>query len=140
MAPSSRRIAPTITPQANGTALLQLGPSTFWWENPAGSPAYTQIRVGFGTGTPQSAPVTLARPADPHGPAEHRRRVRRSPRPTGSAQPVISGIDQAPLSVQVLDANSNVLPVTDPHYARFYYRQKSSNALVTGLLPAAGDR
>ena len=49
-----------------------------------------------------------------------------------------SGIDQAPLSVQVLDANSNVLPVTDAHYARIYYRQKASNALVTGLLPPAG--
>jgi hypothetical protein len=42
------------------------------------------------------------------------------------------------LSVQVMDANSNVLPVTDSHYARLYYRQKASEALVTGLLPTGG--
>jgi hypothetical protein len=40
--------------------------------------------------------------------------------------------------VQVLDSNGNVLPATDPHYARLYYREKASNALVTGLLPPKG--
>jgi hypothetical protein len=131
-------VAPSITPQADGTALLQLGPSTVWWENPAGSPAYTQIRVGFGTGTLQSAPVTLANLPAPTDPPSTSTQGPQVAAPGGIAQPVDSGIDQAPLSVQVLDANSNVLPVTDSHYARIYYRQKASNALVTGLLPPGG--
>jgi hypothetical protein len=131
-------VAPTITPQANGTALLQLGPSTFWWENAAGSPAYTQIRVGFGTGTAQSAVVTLANLPVPTDPPSTSNQGPQVTAPGGIAQPVDSGIDQAPLSVQVLDTNSNVLPVTDSHYARIYYRQKSTNDLVTNLLPPQG--
>jgi hypothetical protein len=130
-------IAPTITPQNNGTAVMQLGPSTFWWENAAGSPAYTQLRVGFGTTGPQSAAVTLSSlPAPTDGPSSGA-----GPQvsaPNGVAALVDTGIDQSPLSVQVLDANSNPLPLTDPHYARIYYRQVASNALVTGLLPAGG--
>jgi len=131
-------VAPTITPQGNGTALLQLGPSTFWWENPAGSPAYTQIRVGFGTGGPQSAVVTLANLPTPTDPPSTSSQGPQVTVPGGIAQPVNSGIDQAPLSVQVLDTNGNVLPVADPHYARIYYRQKASNALITGLVPPTG--
>jgi RTX calcium-binding nonapeptide repeat (4 copies) len=131
-------VAPTITPQGNGTALLQLGPSTFWWENPAGSPAYTQIRVGFGTGGPQSAVVTLANLPTPTDPPSTSSQGPQVTVPGGIAQPVNSGIDQAPLSVQVLDTSSNVLPVADPHYARIYYRQKASNALITGLVPPTG--
>jgi len=131
-------VAPTITPQANGTALLQLGPSTFWWENPASSPAYTQIGVGFGTSTPPPSTVTLANLTAPTDPPSNSTQGPQVAAPGGIATPVNSGVDQAPLSVQVLDTNGNALPVTDPHYARLYYRQKSSNALVTNLLPAGG--
>ncbi len=131
-------LAPTITPQANGTALLQLGPSTFWWENPTGSPAYTQIRVGFGAGQAQSSAVTLASLPVPTDPPSTSAQGPQVAAPSGIATPVSSGIDQAPLSVQVLDDNGNVLPVSDAHYPRLYYRQKSNNALVTGLLPPGG--
>ncbi len=131
-------IAPTIIPQDTQHALLQLGPSTFWYEHATGTPAYTQIRIGFGTGTPQSAVVTLADVPAPTDPPSTGSQGPQVTAPNGVAQPVDSGIDQAPLSVQVLDTNGNVLPVTDSHYARLYYRQKRSNALVTGLLPAAG--
>ena len=51
-------ITPTIVPQGTN-AVLQLGPSTFCYDNAAGSPAYTRLRVGFCAGTPQSAPVIL---------------------------------------------------------------------------------
>ena len=36
--------APTIVPQGNRFE-LQVGPATFWWENPTGQPAYQHIRV-----------------------------------------------------------------------------------------------
>ncbi len=41
--------APTIVPGGNGYE-LQVGPATFWWENPTGQPAYqhTSGRVRFG--------------------------------------------------------------------------------------------
>jgi hypothetical protein len=131
-------VAPIIAPTSGSSAVIQLGPSTFWWENPAGSPAYTQVRVGFGIGTAQSAPVTLGNLPVPTDPPSTNNQGPQVSAPGMIAQPVDSGIDQAPLSVQVLDANGSVLPVTDPHYARLYYRQKASNALVTGLLPSGG--
>ena len=59
---------------------------------------------------------------------------------SGIAAPVDSGVDQAPLSVVVLDTDSQ--PVADRvirSYQRIYYRQSSTNALVTNLFPADGD-
>ena len=38
--------APTIVAQGNQFE-LQVGPATFWWENPTGQPAYQHLRVGF---------------------------------------------------------------------------------------------
>ena len=57
---------------------------------------------------------------------------------TGNAQPVDSGVDQAPLSVQVLNTNSQPLPPTDQSYQRIYYRNTTTNALISnanGVLP-----
>ena len=39
----------------------------------------------------------------------------------------------------VLDTDSSPLPISDPSYQRIYYRQSSTNALVTNLFPADGD-
>jgi hypothetical protein len=131
--------APTIiTSQGSATAVVQLGPSTFWWENPAGAPAYTDIGVSFGTSTPPSNTVTLSKLSPPTDGPSNGNQGPQVAAPAGIATPVDSGIDQAPLSVQVLGADGSVLSFADPHYGRVYYRQKASNALVTGLLPAAG--
>ncbi len=131
-------IAPTIVTQG-ATAALQLGPSTFWYENAAGGPAYTRLRVGFGANQSQSAPITLGQlPAPQAAPSTNTEGPQVGTTNSGIAAMVASGIDQAPLSVQVLDANSNVLPVADPHYGRIYYRQSLDNALVTNLLPVGG--
>ena len=58
---------------------------------------------------------------------------------TGNAHPVDSGVDQAPLSVQVLSENEDgstgpPLPPTDSSYQRIYYRADNTNALITNLL------
>ena len=74
----------TIVPQGTN-AVLQLGPSTFCYDNAAGPPAYTRLRVGFCAGTPQSAPVILGQAAGAPGCCQHRHRgVYR--RPTGPAR------------------------------------------------------
>jgi hypothetical protein len=41
--------------------------------------------------------------------------------------------------VQATDVNNNNLGYGDPHYARIYYRTEKSNALVTNLIPVAGN-
>jgi hypothetical protein len=119
-------------------AALTLGEATFWWENPPGQPDYQYIRIGLGpAGVPSQ--VTLADlppPADEtnlSGPQI-------APTSSGAAAPVASGVDQAPLAVQVLDANSNPLPDTDPSYQRIFYRDASGNLItnlfLTGAKPA----
>ena len=63
-------------------------------------------------------------PAGP-GRADQRQRPAIATTSTGGvAAPVDTGIDQAPLSVQVLDTNSEPLPTTDPSYQRIYYRDE----------------
>jgi len=48
-------------------------------------------------------------------------------------------VDQAPLSVQVLDGNSNPSPDTGPSYQRIHYRNSTTNALITNLLLAGAS-
>ena len=48
-------------------------------------------------------------------------------------------MDQAPLSVQVLNTNSQPLPPTDPSYQRIYYRHSATNTLITNLLLTGAD-
>ena len=121
--------APAIVPPHGDSGQLQVGPATFWWENAAGQPAFQQIRVGFGSGGPFSQVVNLADvPAPPamsvNGPQAGN---------GDTLKPVDTGIDQAQVSVQVLDINSNPLPITDPSYQLLYYRTAASKALITNL-------
>jgi hypothetical protein len=133
-------IAPTIDPQDATHALLQVGPSTFWYENATGAPAYTELRVGFGTGTLWSARVILAQLLPPQeGPSTGDDGATVGTLDNHPAALVASGIDQAPLSVQVTDTNDNILGFGDSHYGRIYYRTEKSNALVTNLIPVGGD-
>jgi hypothetical protein len=131
------RTEPTISP--GPPAQLTLGPATFWWENPAGQPAYQQIRVALGpNGTPARVTLSsLPAPSDPtnvSGP-----QIAAATPSNGNAAPVDSGVDQAPLSVQVLNTNSQPLPPTDPSYQRIYYRHSATNTLITNLLPTGAD-
>jgi len=129
---------PAVAPgSADSPAQLTLGPATFWWENPPGQPAYQLIRVGLG---PAGVPSQVALPDLP-APAGETNLSGPQIAPATSdhvARPVSSGVDQAPLLVQVLDAGSNPLPVTDPSYQRIYYRDASGN-LVTNLFRAGAD-
>src|SRR5262249_52814833 len=120
-------LIPCTQPTITGNQ-LNLGPATFWWENPAGQPAYQQIRVRLGPTGPPAPAVTLSSlpvPADPtnvNGP-----QISATGGNALEAQLVDSGLDQAPLSVQVLSENSDgtqgpALPTTDPSYQRLYYR------------------
>ena len=55
-------MAPAIVPrrELGRDGQLEVGPATFWWENPTGQTAYQQIRVGFGSSGPWSSVVNLA--------------------------------------------------------------------------------
>ena len=120
---------------AGPPAQLTLGAATFWWENPPES-AY-QIRVGLGPAGVASQ-VALADLPPPAG-ETNLSGVQIAPTSSDkTARPVASGVDQAPLSVQVLDANSNPLPDTDPSYQRIFYRDASGN-LVTNLFRADAE-
>ena len=134
-------IAPTIIPNPTDAthALLQLGPSTFWYEN-AGTVSWAQIRVSFGGNVLPSPKVTLAPlPAaqvvagDVDGPAVSVQQT------GGTATPVDTGIDQSPLLVQVEDGSGGFIQDnTDPHFARIYYRKNNGQTLVTNLMPVGG--
>ncbi len=131
-------MAPTIVAQGSGF-VLQLGAATFWWENPSGQPAYQQIRVGFGSSGPFSSVdgVTLA---DLPAPSVLTNSGPQISAARGPAAPVDTGIDQAPLSVQVLSTNSDggsgpALPFDDPSYQRIYYRENLAGTLITNLFP-----
>jgi hypothetical protein len=131
-------LIPRTEPTINGSQLT-LGPATFWWENPPGQPAYQQIRVALGpTGTP-SPPLTLSSLHAPTDPTNVSGPQITATGSNGIAAPVDSGLDQAPLSVQVLSENEDgstgpPLPPTDSSYQRIYYRADNTNALITNLL------
>jgi hypothetical protein len=132
-------IAPTIVTQGS-TATLQLGPSTFWYEQAAKSTAYTHLRVTMGDGTAPSAPIALAAlPAPQDSPSGGAGPVLTVQQTGGTLRMVDTGIDLAPLQVAVQSTGGSDLAFTDPHYARIYYRQASNLRLVTNLLPVGGD-
>jgi hypothetical protein len=130
------RTEPTIVNGANGSQLA-LRPATFWWENPAGQPAYQQIRVSLGPAGAPSPAITLSGLPAPPDPTNVSGPVIAATSTDRTARPVDSGLDQAPLSVQVLaEINGSTgppLPFTDPSYQRIFYRD-NNNALITNLL------
>jgi hypothetical protein len=124
---------PAVT--AGPPTQLTLGSATFWWENPPGQPAYQYIRVGLGpAGVPSQVALAALSPS-----ADETNSLKIGA--TGSdswARPVNSGVDQAPLSVQVLDSDGNTLPGKDKRYKRIYYRDDSGN-LITNLFLTGAD-
>ena len=98
--------APTIVPQGSQFE-LQLGPATFWWENPAGQPAYQYVRVGFGSGGPtanctavieelrdvggSAGPGRIDQPERPADRRHQQQRGRRAGRQRDRSGPVVGG-------------------------------------------------
>jgi hypothetical protein len=121
---------------ATSPAQLQLGPATFWWENATG-PAYQFIHVTLGTSGPATQ-VQLSTLTPPGHSANVSGPQIAATNASHVATPVDSGMDQAPLSVQVLDAHSNPLPAGDPSYQFVYYRESASKALITNLFTGNG--
>ena len=115
---------------------------TFFWENPLGATAYTQLRVVLG-GTEGSDlrisdPVTLAT-AQPYGPQEDISDMTVTPPNNGNATPVPNGVDAIPVQVAISPtsalSNPPALAASDPAYKSVYYRFPQGNALVTNLYP-----
>ena len=113
---------------AGRPAQLQVGPATFWWENPTGQPAYQQLRVGFGSGGPLSAAVTLADLPAPapltnvSGPQIAATAARRDGR-AGRQRRSIRRRCRCRCSAPTATAVRPALPDSDPSYQRIYYRE-----------------
>ena len=113
------------------------GSGSFFWENPAGAPAYKQLRVVAGSSA--SAPVVLANLPGPAVPSTPITSIEVSPTKNQSqiATPASNGVDQAQLLVQV---NAGVtLPANDPSYASVYYRDDSGDLITNLYQPGASD-
>ena len=136
-------LIPATEPTITGSTLT-LGPATFWWENPtgAGQPTYQQIRVSLGPAGTPTTPVTLASLTAPPDPTNVSGPQIAATGTLQNAEPVDSGLDQAPLSVQVLSeingATGPALPSDDPSYQRIYYRDSALN-LITNLHLTGAD-
>jgi hypothetical protein len=102
---------------------------------PPAPPPYQYLLVDSGTRDAQIATLSsLPAPAAPTNASGPQIAAASS---GGIAAPVDSGVDQAPLSVQVLDNNSEPLPASDPSYQRIYYRDDATKTLITTCsLPA----
>ena len=125
-------------PAADGSSIITSGnagttnPSgSFYWENVAKGPAYTQLRVVAGALV--SSPIILAKSPNPATPTAVPASISVGPAKTNvtAASVAANGVDQAPLLVQV-SANGAVLPASDPAYGLVYYRD-SSGDLITNL-------
>ena len=82
------------------------------------SPPTSTSGSAFGTGDPAVGGGDVGGPAGPGRPDQRQGPQIAATSTGGIAAPVDTGIDQAPLSVQVLDTNSKPLPISDPSYQR----------------------
>ena len=130
--PAQLTLAAPFVPRPKGSGRPRSGGKT-----PPGQPAYQAIRVGLGpAGVPSQVTLSdLLPPTDGTNLSGVQIAATSSDR---VARPVDSGVDQAPLSVQVLDAEGNTLPGNDHSYKRIYYRDASGN-LVTNLFLTGAD-
>ena len=121
---------------------LVLGRSTFWWEDTSGVPNYTYMRV-VAPALTGSGPATVVKIAGLTAPADQDRTAVNgvSATPASNATNAVAadtGLDQAPLTVQVATPSSATLPYDPAVYDRIYYRDGSGN-LVTNLFLAKND-
>jgi hypothetical protein len=132
-------LVPQGKPARATSGSVTLSPVSFYWQNPSTGQQITDVYVQADGAT--STRVNLAGLAAP-AVGTTVSAVVVCPA-TGSqtcdadADPVANGLDQAPLRIQVSDANG-VLPLTDPVYGQVYYRDQDGD-LLTGLIPADGS-
>jgi hypothetical protein len=147
------RLMPSTAPKVSSDGTVTLGSASFFWQDGPGDAALTEVRVCLSSPAPGSCDdklvsnaVTLADLAPPQfGPnnldAAAGVQVAPATGGAGGATPRANGLDQAPLSVQLVrssDGGGGDLPASDPRYTRVYYRDAQSLSLVTGLY-APGD-
>ena len=102
---------------------------------PASPPTSTS---GSGSGSVPSQVVTLADLPAPAAPTNASGPQIAATSSGGVAAPVDTGIDQAPLSVQVLDTNSSRCRPLIRAISAIYYRDDNTNTLLTNLFPPPG--
>jgi hypothetical protein len=156
--------APVVNPDGTVTLAPAGKPASFFFQNPAGTaiapeadpagvckatgtnPPVTQVRVVMPGGTP-SAAVNLADPytAPPSPPpnggtgATPVSSIIVTPTTGSPAAPRANGVDQATLGVVLTPANTGgIIPANDGRYQLIYYRQQTTNDLITGLYQPGG--
>jgi len=120
---------------------VTLGAASFFWQADAGQQPLTDVRVmsgGLASAVVHLAgltpPPTNGGPTAPAVQALSLTSAIANPANPGVAAPRANGVDQAPLNVTLQPANGGgVIPTSDPRYQLVYYRDASSNELVTGL-------
>ena len=133
-------LMPVTAPTLSGSTVT-LGAASFFWQADAGHQPLTDVRVmsgGLASAVVHLAgltpPPTNGGPAAPAVQALSLTSAIANPANPGVAAPRANGVDQAPLNVALQPANGGgVIPTSDPRYQLVYYRDASSNELVTGL-------
>ncbi len=119
-----------------GNAATRVPSGSFFWENPAGAPAYTQLRVV--AGSLASAPIVLSQLPGPAVPTSPVTSINVTPAKSGvtTASVAANGVDQAQLLVQVSSAGK-ILDAGDPAYGLVYYRDDSGDLITNLYAPGA---
>ena len=104
---------------------LTVSAGTYFWENPAGRLAYTEVRVL--ASTLASAPVVLSSMTAPTTSVT----VSATANASNTATPEPNGVDQSQLLLQVNTGGAS-LPTSDPSCQSVYYRDEADD-LVTNL-------
>jgi hypothetical protein len=140
-------LVPQGQPSRATSGSVTLSPVSFYWQNSPDVPEVTDVFLEVGTDLEHPiaispAPVNLAGlPVPAAGTAVSEVVVCPTTGSTtcdGAADPVANGLDQAKLRIQIFDANTQVLPLTDPLYGKVYYRDENGD-LLTGLIPEDGS-
>jgi len=131
------KLMPVTHPTVSGSTVT-LGSASFFWQADPGQQPLTDVRVV--SGGLASNVVHLADLAAPptnggtNATAVSSISLISATANAALAAPRADGVDQAPLNVALSPANAGgVIPTSDPRYQLVYYRDASSNELITGL-------
>lgn len=141
-------LVPQGPPARDTSGSVTLAPVSFYWQNGPSSPQITAINVtatsDHSGATTTSNTVTLADLPTPTPGSTTPTQLDVCPA-LGSAacdataSPANTGLDQAPLRIQIFgDSSTLALPVSNPLYGRIYYTDENGE-LLTGLVPSDGS-
>lgn len=130
------RLMPTTAPVLDrGTGTVTLGAASFFWQDPPDATPLTDIRVG--SGGLFSGVIHLADLKAPPLNSTHQVQVldveAKPATGSGTASPLADGLDQATLNVTLTGEQNGLIASDDPRYGLVYYRDKETDALITGL-------